>query len=135
MRRPFTVFTVFMAMTASGVVQAGDFDGKTPLICALTDLQSCAPDHGCRRASASDVNMPTFLHIDIAAKAINGQRPDGEKVTTAIETVQQNSQGLVLQGIDGGRSWNAVIDADGQLSVAAIGIDAGFLVFGECTVR
>jgi hypothetical protein len=79
------------------------------------------------------LNLSSILRIDVAKKSIDGKRPSGEKHATPIDTVRKVQQGLVLQGIDGDRSWSAVIDADGGLSIALVGIDAGFVVFGECT--
>jgi hypothetical protein len=120
------------AITASGFAQAAAIDDRTSLICALVDLHSCVLGEACQRESAAALNLPTVVKVDIAAKTIVGQRMDGPGQTTSIGNVQRNDQGLVLQGVDGQRSWNAVIDGDGGLSLAAVGPDGAFLIFGEC---
>jgi hypothetical protein len=123
---------VMAALTASGFAQAAALDDRTSLICALVDLHSCGLGEACHRESAAALNLPPMVKIDITAKTIIGQRIDGPGQTTPIGTVQHNDQGLVLQGIDGQRSWNAVIDDDGGLSLAAVGPDGAFLIFGAC---
>jgi hypothetical protein len=120
-------------LMSAGPASADTFDGSAPLICAINDLQSCAAGEGCRRELPMALNLSSILRIDVAKKSIDGKRPNGEKHTTPIDTVRKGEQGLVLQGIDGGRSWSAVIDPEGGLSIALVGIDAGFIVFGECT--
>jgi hypothetical protein len=135
MRHPVPAWAMVAAVIAAVPVHAADFDGSVPLICAFGDLQSCAAGEDCQRETASGVNLPTIVRVDVAAKTIEGKRPDGEKRTTAIGGVWHNEQGLVLQGVDAGRSWTAAIGPDGRLSVAAIGMDEGFFVFGECVTR
>jgi hypothetical protein len=117
-------------------VQAADFDGSAPMICALFDLQSCAPDQGCQHESAVEVNLPNVVAIDATAKTVSGRRPnDGKNDVTKIDTVQRSDLGLILQGVDGRRSWTAVIDPEGDLTVASAGLDAGFVIFGQCMMR
>lgn len=135
MRHSLSAWIMAAVAAFSGEVHAADFDGSSPLICALVDLQSCAPGEDCRRETAAEVNLPTILQINAGAKTIDGKSPDGENRSTAIDTIEHNDQGLVLQGVEAGRSWNAVVAADGALSIAAVGVDAGFVVFGKCVVR
>jgi hypothetical protein len=123
---------VIAAVTANGFAQAAAIDDRTALVCALVDLHSCVLGEACHRESAAALNLPTIVKIDIAAKTIVGQRIDGAGQTTRIGNVERNDQGLVLQGVDGQRSWNAVVDGDGGLSLAAVGPDGAFLIFGEC---
>ncbi|HEY1983577.1 MAG TPA: hypothetical protein VGH13_26135 [Xanthobacteraceae bacterium] len=136
MRRRFSTWLMVAATVASVPAAAADFDGTVPLICALVDLQACVPGERCRREQAADINLPNILRVDVAAKTIAGEPPDGGGLRqTPIGSVNTNNQGLVLQGVDGDRSWNAVIDPQGELSIAAIGPDAGFVIFGNCVVR
>jgi hypothetical protein len=53
----------------------------------------------------------------------------------SIGSACHNEERLVLQGVDSGRRWSAVIDPDGRLSIAAIDSDEGFIIFGECVAR
>lgn len=131
-RHSIRIGITMAAIAASGFAQATALDDRTSLFCALVDLHSCVLGEACHHESAGALNLPTMVKIDIAAKTIIGQRMDGPGQTTPIGNVQHNDQGLVLQGVDGQRSWNAVIDGDGGLSLAAVGPDGAFLIFGEC---
>jgi hypothetical protein len=131
-RHSIRIGIMIAAVTTSGLAQAATLADHTSLICALVDMNSCVVGELCQRENAAALNLPTVVKIDIAAKTIIGQRIDGPGQTTPIGTVQHNDQGLVLQGVDGQRSWNAVVDDEGSLSIAAIGPDGAFLIFGAC---
>jgi hypothetical protein len=131
-RHSIRIGIMIAAVTTSGLAQAATLDDHTSLICALVDMNSCVVGEVCQRESAAALNLPAVVKIDIGAKSIIGQRIDGPGQTTPIGNVQHNDQGLVLQGVDGQRSWNAVVNDEGGLSIAAIGPDGAFLIFGEC---
>ena len=121
-----------LLVPASGAAE--DFDGSVPLICASVDTLSCAPGEDCAAATTEALNIPQFLRIDFAAKAIMAERPDGDQRTSEIQKLEQLDNELILQGIQGGLGWSLTITrATGKMSLSAVGDRVAFVVFGACT--
>jgi len=113
-------------------------DGNKPLLCAVVDISSCAPNANgvdCQKQTPESANVPRFLRIDVAEKSISGMRADGEQRQVSIATVQRTQDRLLLQGIDEGPlSWSiAIAKRTGEMAFTGTKADVGFVVFGACT--
>jgi hypothetical protein len=62
-------------------------------------------------------------------------RADGSQRTTPITAAQCVSDRLLLQGIDEGPlTWNLdIAESTGDMALAGIEEDLGFVIFGDCT--
>ena len=121
-------------LTVPGFGWAADFDGSKPLICASVDALSCAPGQDCAAATAESLNIPQFLRIDFAGKAITAERSDGDQRASEIQNLEQLENELILLGTQGGLGWSLTITrATGKMSLSAVGDRVAFVVFGACT--
>lgn len=117
---------------------AGDFDGSTPLLCALNEVMECAPAKGCQRILPEEAGAPDFFLIDVAAMSVSGL--GGVSRVSAIDTAKDFDGGLILQGAEeeaeaAGSSlgWSAAITQDsGRVVLSASGDGVAFVVFGAC---
>jgi hypothetical protein len=130
---------ILLAAALSSVVAAQptigeSLDEKQPFICAPIKLSSCGPKGECEAETAETMNMPQFLTIDVAQRQIRGKRPDGEMLSTVIDTVHNNDQSMTLQGTEGPIMWSVMIERDsGDMVLTVGGHQEGFIVFGACT--
>jgi hypothetical protein len=129
---------ILLAVALSSVVAAQpaageSLDDKQPLICAPIKLSSCGPKGDCEEETAESMNVPQFLTIDVAQRQITGKRPDGEMLSTVIDTVHHSDQSVTLQGMEGLIMWSVMIERDsGEMVLTAGGHQAGFIAFGAC---
>jgi len=117
-----------------GVVNAADFDGNKPFVCALLELTSCEKGSACEAETPASANVPRFLFIDAAKNSIEGTRPSGKSLTTSIARQQVLGDLLVLDGAEDALSWTVTVNrTTGDMSLGVVGDKVGFVVFGECT--
>jgi hypothetical protein len=124
---------VLITIGGIGQVSADGFDGKKPFVCALFDITSCTPGGDCERETPDSANVPQFLFIDVQQSKISGTRPGGQALMTKIERERTQGDLLVLEGAEGAFSWTVSVgQSTGRMSLAAVGEDIGFMVFGDC---
>ena len=122
-----------LAIGSAGTAAAAPFDGAKPFTCALVDAASCEPGSQCTRDSAAAINLPQFVTIDVQQRTIAGEVTDGEALSTKIDVVGQANDLLVLEGVQEDVSWTINIGrSSGRMSLAAVGDQVGFVVFGAC---
>jgi hypothetical protein len=115
-------------------VLAGDFDGSTPLICAVIEAFDCAPGEDCQPGNAQSINLPQFLKINFKEKTITGKLENGELRTTKILGMERINGKLILQGVEEGMGWIMVVtESNGKIALSASGDQMVFIVFGACT--
>ena len=112
-------------------------DPGKPMLCAVVHVSSCEEGGDCQGGTPASINLPRFLHVDVAAKQISATRPDGTERITPIAASQQVGGSLLLQGVDEGPlSWSLTIEQDdGDMALAGIKGDTGFIIFGGCTTK
>ena len=116
--------------------EAATFDGTQPLICALSDVQMCAPTMPCQLMPVESVDAPHFLSISVTGKTITGTRPSGAEVNAKIELVHHSEGTMFLQGAQEAFSWNLAIDeAAGNLTLIMADGSDGAVSFGACTTK
>jgi len=130
------ILAIGLAALCSSLATASDFDGSRALLCVPTDAFACDGLDACERVTVEELNIPQFVNIDFKKKKMGGVLASGEESTTAIQQVKKAEGRTILQGAENGRGWSMVLDqATGNMSAAVAGEDAGFLLFGACTVR
>ncbi|MGF1594709.1 MAG: hypothetical protein ACFCUW_15615 [Kiloniellaceae bacterium] len=127
-----------LAMTAPVSVLAGEFDGSSPMLCALSEVMECAPGQDCQRILPEEVGAPDFFLVDVTAKSVQGL--GSHTRTSVIRSVTLIYEKLILQGADDGLEgvrdglgWSAAIAQDsGRFVLSASGDRVAFVVFGAC---
>jgi hypothetical protein len=123
-------------LVGTTLARAGDFDGSKPLICAVLKAVACPQGEEALVGDAESVNLPQFFHIDVGKKLITGKGPEGDLRETKIETVAHEDGKLILQGIQKGKAWAAIIDEEtGKTVISGLDNGVGIIVFGACTTK
>jgi hypothetical protein len=128
---------------AASVAGAGDFDGTRPLLIAVNRVMECTPADGCREITPASVQLPQFLRIDFAAKAILPARAADNFPPSTIERTEVVDGKLILQGAEDGYEkmrdglgWSMSISAEtGQVVLTASGDQVAFVVFGAALAQ
>jgi hypothetical protein len=116
--------------------QAQSFDGKKPFLCATIDVAQCAPGQDCVRESAGTVNVPQFFSVDAQQGLVTATENAGNTRTSKIERVEHLPHLLRLSGGDAEAGWIAGIEEDsGKLTLAVVGDQVGFVIFGACILK
>ena len=133
MKKPIPLLLAACTAVPVSPLAAG-VDWSKPVICAVLRTVECGATEDCKTGSAESIDVPQFLRIDLGKRQMTGIRPNGEQAATTAQTLEDTNNNLILQGIEEGRGWTAVIDkVSGKLVASAAGSQAGFLVFGACT--
>jgi hypothetical protein len=120
---------------------AGDFDGSTPLVCAVIDAVECGPRANCEERTPEDINLVRFFRIDFNKGVISGMGQGDSARSTKIERTEEVDGKLILQGAEEAREgvrdgvgWTLALSKDtGELVGTASGDQAAFIVFCNCT--
>ena len=116
-------------------VPAGEFDGSTELICAVSTVFDCGPLQKCQSVSSREANVPSFIRVNFEAGKLSGKSPDGEVQETTVQNTTKIDGKTILQGAENGRAWSLVIDQQsGEISATIADNEVGFVLFGGCTV-
>jgi len=123
---------------AASAVGAGDFDGTKPLLVAVNRAMECTPTDGCREVTPASLQLPQFLRIDFAKKAVFPARSGDDFPPSTIERTEVVDGKLILQGAEDGYEqtrdglgWTMAISAaTGQVVLTAAGDEVAFVVFG-----
>jgi hypothetical protein len=132
------VYLTLGLVMAASIAGAGDFDGTRPLLIAVNRVMECTPADGCREVTPASVQLPQFLRIDFAKKAILPGRAADNFPPSAIERTEIVDGKLILQGAEDGYEkmrdglgWTMAISAEsGQVVLTASGDQVAFVVFG-----
>ena len=130
-----TAVLVCIMMFASGAAIAKDkFDGSSNLICATIDVVACASGTNCTRGQARKFDLPEFMTIDFKKKIIHVTYDGGStEAESPIRNSEMSETQLVLQGVENGHGWSMTIHQDtGRMSIAVIGDEMSFAMFGVC---
>ena len=113
---------------------AGDISGAKKLICAPSLAIDCGADGECESGPPESIDFPRFVRVDLDKRVVLGEAADGNTRTSEILHVASSEGATILQGVQLGRGWSAVIErATGKLVVTASATDAAFVIFGACT--
>jgi hypothetical protein len=105
----------------------------TRWLCAVSTVLECGEDGACERRAVEDANLPRFLTVDLARKALTAL--DGSERSTPIERLARADGRAIVQGSQGSRAWSATIaEGTGRLSAAVADDRAAFALFGACLI-
>jgi hypothetical protein len=126
------VIAILMGVGMAPPAVMAALDGSVPLLCALSSVVECSRGGSCDRSSVEEAEVPPFVRIDVEKRVL--ATVDGGR-TSPITSVQRASGRLMVQGMQNGRVWGAVVNEEtGQMS-ATVGEDDGAIVIsGACIV-
>lgn len=111
---------------------ADKFDGSSNLICATFEITACIDGISCTRGEARVFNMPEFMTVDFKKKTIHADY-DGGKSADSPFNKQTTGNQLILQGVENNHGWSAAIHREtGRMSIASVGENVTFTMFGAC---
>ena len=115
-------------------VTAGELDGSSDIVCAVTDVVACIEDANCAQGQARDFELPEILVLDSKQKVIRGTSESGHKAVSNIKNQQRSGDHLLLQGVENGRGWSFAINVQsGKMSMSLVGDGVSFIASGICT--
>ncbi len=128
---------------APAMVSAGGFDGSQPLICTVNEVTECLAGEKCKEVSAEDINLPSFLWIDVGKRTIQSKKQGDDARKSQIDQVKHIGGKLMLQGAEGGGDdsgggfgWTiAIMEDTGHMVLTAAGDLVGDVAFGACTTQ
>jgi hypothetical protein len=132
---------LLIILIGSASVQAGNFDGSKPLLCAVIKVVEFTAYGGADEVVPENMGMPRFVTIDFNEKIIRPTKESGLKRKSKIERLEHVNGKLILQGaeegVEGerdGLGWSiAISEETGKMVLTASGDQVGFVVFGACT--
>jgi hypothetical protein len=136
MKKLLVIIVAGICLLCNTRAWAGDFDGSKPLICSVIRTIDCPRDDEISKGTAEDVNLPQFLFIDFEKKLVTGKTAEGDVRETKIESIKHEDGQLILQGVQRGKAWSAVINEEtGKTTIIGASDEAGFVVFAACTPK
>ncbi len=119
---------------ASGSVYA--FDTDKIILCATTEVQDCLATQGCEQVQPEDVDVPTFMRLNLKKNRIEVGDQSAE-----IERSEEVENRLIMQGAEDGSEnrpdgvgWTLSVSKDTGRFVATLATEqAGLVLFGACT--
>jgi len=124
--------TLFASSNASA---KDEIDGSANLICAAFDVMAWLDGGICSRGEARSFEMPEFMNVDFKKKVVEATY-DAESKKTAnspIKNSEISGNQLILQGVENNHGWTMAIDrSSGRMSLAVVGHEVSFSIFGAC---
>jgi hypothetical protein len=112
---------------------AAGLDGTAPVTCSIAETADCEPGENCIRDTPEAIDLPRLMRIDFAAKKVVSKLTGGGERTAEIGLQRVEEGKLLLQGIQRGHGWTAIIVQEtGALSLAIAGEDGAVAAFGFC---
>ena len=107
-------------------------DGSSNLICATFSITACVEGH-CANGEARTFDMPEFMTVNFKKKSIHADY-DGEKTADSpFKNFQSTDSQLIIQGVENNHGWSMAISKEtGRMSLAVVGEEVTFTMFGAC---
>lgn len=122
------------ALLVIGLAQAENLEGVDKMICAAAQAQICIEHDTCYSAAPADLDVPDFVVIDLDEKTISTTRASDQNRSTVFSSVLRSNGLIHLQGLEGSRAFNIVInEATGHMTAAVLRDGLSVSVFGVCT--
>ena len=130
-------------LLVSGLLVAGSasakeaFDGSSSFICAAIDVVGCVDAGHCTQGQARVFDLPEFMDVDLNKNVIHVTYDAGTNEADSPITNRIVSGGqLVLQGVENGHGWSmSVNQRTGRMSIASVGGELSYMIFGACKVN
>lgn len=112
---------------------AGKFDGSSNLICAAFDLTACVDGVTCAKGEARTFDMPEFLTVNFKKKSIHADYDGDKTADSPFKNFESTDNQLIIQGVENDHGWTMAISKEtGRMSVASVGEEVSFTMFGAC---
>jgi hypothetical protein len=110
------------------------FDGSSNLICVTVDVVACMDALDCARGEARTFDLPEFMTVDFNKKAIQVTYDEGtQEAVSPIKHIEVTGSQLVIQGLEANHGWTMAIHrTNGRMSLAAVGEELSYTMFGAC---
>jgi hypothetical protein len=126
---------IALGALAPGVMDAAEFDGSTPMVCAVLEVIECDRGGGCESVEPVDMGLPPFMRVNVGGKFFEAADGSGLKTPIQSSTLVKEQERLLLQGGEQGRAWSVVIaQKTGAMTAAIVDHDGGFMISGACTL-
>ena len=128
------MFAAAAALALSPGALADNLAGADRLLCSAGRVTACWDSDECYVGSPSELNVPQFIEIDLAARRVSTTKASGESRQTTVPAVRREEGRIVLQGYENGRAFSIVMDEEtGDLVASVATRTVGVTVFGACT--
>lgn len=125
---------VLVAMLSGTLVQADQLTGVDRFLCAAAQVQICIENDTCYASSAWEADRPDFVVIGLDKKKLSTTKASKQNRSTPYTSMSRSDGQIVLQGLEGRRTFSFVIDeATGRMTVAVARDRIAVNVFGVCT--
>jgi len=123
----------FMLCVSAAANAASKFDGSSNLICAAFDLTACVDGVTCAKGEARTFDMPEFLTVNFKKKSIHADYDRDKTADSQFKNFESTDNQLIIQGVENDHGWTMAISKEtGRMSVAAVGEEVSFTMFGAC---
>ncbi len=124
-----------LALLATSFGASAKWDGKAPIICAVTETAVCERSEECTQGPPSKAGIPVFYKVDIQNEVVRSTPEGGAEKASPIATAIVEDQVLALQGIDVGVTWGMTVGlSDGKMVLSAVASGTAYTAFGYCTL-
>ena len=124
-----------LALLATSFGASAKWDGKQPIICAVTETAVCERSETCNQGPPDKLGIPVFYKIDIENEVVRSTPEGGAEKASPIATAIVASEVLALQGIDTGVTWGMTVGlSDGKMALSAVADGTSYTAFGHCTL-
>ena len=126
---------VAMGVVSPSTARSAGLHGSAPMLCAMIGATECDRVGGCEPVDLASAGLPPFIRVTVGQKLLEATDGSGRKSAIGSATLLKDQERLVVQGVDGGRAWSAVIgQRAGELTATIVDHDGGFVVSGACTL-
>jgi hypothetical protein len=121
---------------SSSACAKDEIDGSANLICAAFDVMACLDGGICSRGEARSFEMPEFMNVDFKKKTVHATydaESEKKEASSPIKYSEISGNQLILQGVENNHGWTMAIDRNsGRMSLAVVGHEVSFSIFGAC---
>lgn len=122
-----------MLSVSAAANAASKFDGSSNLICAAMDITACVDGVTCAKGQARTFDMPEFLTVNFKKKSIHADYDGDKTADSPFKHFQSTDSQLIIQGVENDHGWTMAISKEtGRMSVASVGEEVSFTIFGAC---
>lgn len=130
----FGTLILVAALTGAGNLAADTIGDSRSILCTVLDAYVCIEAGGCAGVEAEELNVPRFIQIDTGSKKLFTTAASGENRETVADSLKRSDGQIILQGLEGGRAFSAVIvESTGFATFAAATDGRSLSTFGVCT--
>ena len=133
MRLNTVALLCLMLCVSAAANAASKFDGSSNLLCAAFDLTACVDGVTCANGEARTFDMPEFMTVDFKEKSIHADYDGGKTADSPFKNFQTTESQLIIQGVENNHGWSMAIHREtGRMSVASVGEEVTYTMFGAC---